>query len=168
VVAAFLAAGAYAVALPIFLVAAFTDFADGYIARRFKQVSKLGATLDPIADKLSMLAATVLLAWQELLPLWLAIAMIARDAIIVAGALAYRAAFGHLEVAPTWLSKANTLFEFALLLALMAVGAGWLAEGAWMAGAFLVTAATVAASGVQYVAIWGRKALRERRATKPR
>ena len=167
-VAAFLAIGAYAVALPIFLVAALTDFADGYIARRFKQVSKLGATLDPIADKLSMLTATVLLAWQGLLPLWLAIAMVGRDVIIVAGALAYRAAFGHLEVAPTWLSKANTLVEFALLLALMAVGAGWLAEGAWLAGAFLVTAATVAASGAQYIAIWGGKALRERRATKPR
>src|SRR2546423_11431214 len=64
---------AYEIALPIFLMAALSDLADGYIARRFKLVSTFGATLDPIADKLSMLVATVLFAWQTLLPLWLAV-----------------------------------------------------------------------------------------------
>ena len=47
-------------------------------------------TLDPIADKLNMLVATVLLAWQVLMPIWLAIAIVVRDIVIVAGALAYR------------------------------------------------------------------------------
>ena len=62
----YLADEAYEIALPIFLVAALSDLADGYIARRFKLVSRLGATLDPIADKLNMLVATLLLAWQML------------------------------------------------------------------------------------------------------
>ena len=51
----------------------------GQIARRFDLRSPFGATLDPVADKLSMLVVTVLLAWQELLPLWLAAAIVLRD-----------------------------------------------------------------------------------------
>src|SRR5437870_10573200 len=90
---------AYAMALLIFLVAALSDLADGYIARRFKLTSALGAALDPIADKLNMLVATVLLAWQELIPIWLAVAIVARDIVIVAGALAYRVAIGRVEIA---------------------------------------------------------------------
>ncbi|MGZ5148093.1 MAG: CDP-alcohol phosphatidyltransferase family protein, partial [Burkholderiales bacterium] len=66
----------YSIALPTFAVVALTDFADGYIARRFHLASRLGATLDPIADKLAMFIATVLLAWHGLLPLWLAIAVV--------------------------------------------------------------------------------------------
>ena len=99
---------AYEIALPIFLVAALSDLADGYIARKFKLVSTLGATLDPIADKLSMLVATVLLAWQTLLPLWLAVAIVARDIVIVLGAILFLLARGRLEIAPTRLSKINT------------------------------------------------------------
>src|SRR5438128_11579704 len=88
---------AYAMALLIFLVAALTDLADGYIARRFKLTSTLGATLDPIADKLNMLVATVLLAWLLLLPIWLAIAIVVRDILIVAGAIALCIVASHHE-----------------------------------------------------------------------
>src|SRR6266436_7295619 len=87
--------GEYAVALPIFLVAALTDLADGYIARHFKLVSKLGALLDPVADKLNMFVATVVLAWQSQIPIWLAVAIIGRDVVIVVGALVYRIVRGH-------------------------------------------------------------------------
>ena len=118
--------GEYAIALPIFLLAALTDLADGYLARRFKLVSKLGALLDPVADKLNMLVATVVLAWQSHIPLWLAIAIIGRDVIIVVGALAYRIARGHLDIKPTRLSKVNTAIEFAVLLLVMAAAAGWI------------------------------------------
>ena len=81
----YLATKMYGIALLVFLVAALSDFADGYVARRFKLASTLGATLDPIADKLNMLVATVLLTLQGLLPLWLASAIVARDAVIVLG-----------------------------------------------------------------------------------
>ncbi len=150
VVAYFLVARAYGLALPTFLIAALTDFADGYVARRFKLVSRLGATLDPIADKLNVLVVTVLLAWQELLPLWLAIAIVTRDIVIAGGALAYRVALGHVEIAPTALSKLNTLIEFATLLLAMALGANWVDGGSWMATLFLICLATVVASGAQY------------------
>jgi cardiolipin synthase len=159
----YLAHKAYEIALPIFLVAALSDFADGYIARRFKVVSTLGAMLDPVADKLNMLVATVLLALQMLLPLWLAIAIVARDIVIIVGALAYRLARGRLKIAPTRLSKVNTVIEFTVLLLAMAAAAGWIKAGVWMQTAFLVVFMTVVASGVQYVWVWGRKALKERR-----
>ena len=163
VVAYYLMSEAYRIALPIFMVAALSDLADGYIARRFKLASRLGAALDPVADKLNMLVATVLLAWQALLPLWLAIAIVVRDIVIVLGALAYRMALGHLDIAPTRLSKLNTFIEFTVLLLVMAAAAGWVDAGTWMPAVFLIVFATVVASGVQYAWLWGRKAIAERR-----
>ena len=162
----FLAAGAYGVALIVFMVAAFTDLIDGYIARAFRLVSTLGATLDPIADKLNMFVATVLLAWQGLIPIWLAAAIVARDVVIVGGVLAYRLAVGRVEMAPTMLSKVNTFIEFTVLLLAMASAAEWLDIGAWLQAVFLLVFATVLASGAQYVWVWGRKAvLASRRAS---
>ena len=154
---------AYDAALGVFLAAALTDLLDGYIARRFGLVSRLGATLDPIADKLSMFAATLLLAWQGLLPIWLAVAIVLRDVVIVGGALAYRYRHGHVDIAPTFLSKVNTFIEFGVLLVVMAGGAGWLDAGDWMPAVFALVLATVVASGAQYVWIWGWKAAHEGR-----
>jgi cardiolipin synthase len=159
----YLADEAYEIALPIFLVAALSDLADGYIARKFKLVSTFGATLDPIADKLSMLVATVLLAWQTLLPLWLAVVIVARDIIIVVGALAFLLVRGRLDIAPTRLSKVNTFIEFAVLLLVMASAAGWIETGRWMPTVFVVVLMTVVGSGAQYVWLWGRKAVTARR-----
>ena len=159
----YLMSEAYRIALPIFLVAALSDLADGCIARRFKIASRLGATLDPVADKLNMLVATVLLAWQALMPIWLAIAIVARDIVIVLGSIAYRMTLGHLEVSPTRLSKLNTFIEFTVLLLVMAVAAGWVDAGTSMPTVFLIVFATVVASGAQYVWLWGRKAIAERK-----
>jgi len=159
----YLADEAYEIALPIFLGAALSDLADGYIARRFKLVSTFGATLDPIADKLSMLVATVLLAWQTLLPLWLAVAIVARDIVIVVGAIFFLLVRGRLDIAPTRLSKVNTFIEFAVLLVVMAAAAGWIETGAWMPIVFVIVLTTVVASGAQYVWLWGRKAVSGRR-----
>lgn len=149
----------YSVALPIFLVAALSDFFDGYLAREWKIVSRFGAALDPVADKLNMLVATAVLAVQGLLPLWLALAVIARDVIIVGGVLAYRLLIGDLEIKPTRLSKANTFIEFGVLLVVMAAAAGWINTRAWLTPLFVVTFITVVASGAQYVWLGTRKAL---------
>ena len=153
----------YGFALIVFLSAALSDFLDGIIARMFDQRSALGAALDPIADKLSMFVATVVLAWQGLIPLWLAAAIVLRDVVIVSGAVAYRATIGRLEIAPTILSKVNTFIEFGVLLAVMAHAAAWIAAAAWLPALFVVVFVTVVASGVQYVWVWGGKALRDAR-----
>ena len=163
VMAYFLATGAYGAALIVFFAAAISDLVDGIIARRFELSSTLGATLDPIADKLNMFVATVMLAWQGLLPLWLAIAIVLRDVVIVVGALAYRYTVGHIEMTPTMLSKVNTAIEFTVLLLVIAAAAGLIDTGRWLPGVFVVVLVTVVASGLQYVWIWGRKAALERR-----
>jgi cardiolipin synthase len=159
----FLLGGEYGLALIVFFSAALTDLVDGFIARHFELASALGATLDPIADKLNMFVATVLLAWQGLLPIWLAIAVVLRDVVIVAGALAYRFTLGHIEITPTMLSKVNTFIEFGVLLAVMAGAARWIETDRWLPAAFMLVFATVIASGVQYVWIWGWKAVRDSR-----
>ncbi len=163
VVGYLLLANAYGWALTLFLVVAITDLLDGYIARRFKLVSKLGATLDPIADKLNVFVATVLLAWEALIPVWLALAIVLRDIVIVGGALAYSTLVGPVKIAPTLLSKINTFIEFALLLLVMAAAARWIEGGSWLPALFPVVLATVVASGAQYVWLWGRKALAQSR-----
>ena len=161
VVGYLLAVESYGWALWLFLVAALTDFVDGYIARRFGLVSKLGATLDPVADKLNMLVVTVLLAWQLLIPIWLALAIVVRDVVIAGGAVAYHVLIGPVKMAPTLLSKINTFIEFALLLLVMVAAARRIESAAWLTHLFPVVLATVVASGVQYVWLWGRKAVRD-------
>ncbi len=143
----------------VFAGAALGDLADGYIARRFNQVSRLGAALDPVVDKLTMLAVALLLAGQELLPVWLAAAIVLRDVVIVAGAVAYHFLVGRLEPAPTLLSKANTLLEFATLAAVLADAAALVELGPWLPGLFALVFVTVLVSGLQYVWTWGSKAL---------
>jgi CDP-diacylglycerol--glycerol-3-phosphate 3-phosphatidyltransferase len=68
-----------AAAAAIFIVAAVTDLIDGYIARRWQQVTDLGKLLDPLADKLLILAALVLLVEQQRVAAWLAIVLIGRE-----------------------------------------------------------------------------------------
>jgi len=158
--------GLYGPALIVFLAVAVSDFLDGVIARAFNQASALGATLDPIADKLNMFIATVILAVHGLLPVWLALAIVLRDVIIVSGAAAYRYAVGHVDITVTRLSKVNTFIEFGVLLLVMAHAAGWVDASRWLFPAFVLTFATVLGSGGQYVWVWGWKAFRKRRAAR--
>lgn len=158
----------YEAALWLFLLAAASDAADGLIARAWNLRTRFGAVADPIADKATMLTVTLLLAWQGWLPWWLAVAIVARDVVIVGGALAYRLVVGRFEIAPTGLSKLNTALEFVLLAALLASGAGFLEAQPWLPALFWLTFATVLGSGAQYVWVWGCKAAAargERRAT---
>jgi cardiolipin synthase len=163
VIAYLLVRAAYGPALAVFVAAAFSDFADGAIARHYRIVSEFGARLDPIADKLTMFTATVLLAWQAWLPLWLAAAIVVRDVVIAGGAIAYRLVVGHVEMEPTWLSKVNTALEFAVLAAVLAQAAEFIDARAWLPSLFVVVFATVLLSGAQYVWAWARKATAARR-----
>jgi cardiolipin synthase len=102
-------------ALLIFVVAGLSDAVDGYLARRFNQTSRFGAMLDPIADKAILITALILLTKLDLIPYWLALAVIGRDAIILLGAALYRLLAGRLEIVPTLLGKLHTLFAFLVL-----------------------------------------------------
>src|SRR6202795_500433 len=80
----------------LFGVAALSDAADGFLAKRFGWQSELGAVLDPAADKLLLVTVFITLAYLKLVPLWLMAAAVGRDATIVLGALLYRFCFGSL------------------------------------------------------------------------
>ncbi|MDR2239350.1 MAG: CDP-alcohol phosphatidyltransferase family protein [Zoogloeaceae bacterium] len=147
----------YKLAFAVFIAAAAGDWLDGFLARRLNQISQFGAVLDPVADKMTMMTVALLQAAQGMLPVWLAVAIVLRDAIIVAGAIAYRFVVGHIEMAPTRLSKINTLLEFGVL-ALVLAEAGKLVEAdAWLTPLFLLLFASVLISGAHYVWVWWKK-----------
>ncbi len=151
----------YKLAFAVFMVAAVGDWLDGFLARRLNQVSEFGAVLDPIADKMTMMIVAILMAAQGLLPIWLAVVIVMRDAIIVAGAIAYRFVVGHVEMAPTRLSKANTFLEFGVLALVMAQAGQLVDAEAWLMPFFILLFASVLISGAHYVWVWRRKAVEE-------
>jgi cardiolipin synthase len=105
-------------ALTVLAIAGFTDWLDGVLARKLNQMSQLGALLDPAADRLYILATLVGLVLRHVIPLWLAIVIVGRDAILaVALPLLRRAGYGPPAV--HYLGKAATfclLYAFPLLL----------------------------------------------------
>jgi cardiolipin synthase len=152
----------YDLALLLFVLCALGDLIDGWLARAFDVRTRFGAIADPLADKLTMLTVTLLLAWMGWLPWWFALLVVTRDVVIVSGAVAYHLHVGHVEMAPTRLSKLNTALEFLFLTGVLAMAAGVLEEGAWWRVLLWCTTGTIVLSGAQYVLLWSRKAARER------
>jgi len=150
------------VAFALFIVSALSDLADGMIARHWNLRTRFGAIADPLADKLTMLTVTVLLVLQHGLPWWFALAVVLRDAVIVGGALAFHLLIAPVEMTPTRISKLNTALEFLLLLAVLAIRAGLVPDGAWRDVLLAATLLTIALSGGHYVLVWSRKAARSR------
>jgi cardiolipin synthase len=153
----------YAAAFAVFIVSALSDLADGLIARHWNLRTRLGAIADPLADKLTMLAVTLVLAFQALIPAWLAVAIVARDVVIMGGAVAFHVVVGRVEMAPSWLSKFNTVLEFSVLSALLADAARAIEVTALLPPLFVLVMVTILGSGAQYVLVWGRKAMESRR-----
>ena len=112
--------GRFGVALAVFFLASLTDFADGYVARRYKQQSRLGRFLDPLADKLLTTAAFIVMAIPHQgfpsIPVWLAAAVVGRDVIIVLGSLVVYHLTKFKDFRPTLLGKINTLVELGLIV----------------------------------------------------
>jgi cardiolipin synthase (CMP-forming) len=147
-----------AAALTLFLVAAVSDFVDGVLARRWNQRTRFGAVADPLADKATGVLVVIVLTLQASLPLWFAAAVVARDLVIVGGLVAYRAAVGRVEMAPSMISKMNTALLFVFLLGVLGSRAGLVSAGLWLQVLQFATLATIVGSGLHYVVVWGRKA----------
>lgn len=109
----------YAEALGIFAVAGFTDALDGLIARWMRQKTRIGAILDPVADKLLLTSSYVTLAVIGVLPNWLAVTVISRDVIIVFGVLILFLFHGGVEICPTIISKMTTLFQLGTIFTVL-------------------------------------------------
>ena len=157
--------GRYPEALLLVAVAGLSDAVDGALARRFEWRSEFGALLDPLADKAMVVALFVVLTMQGQLPLWLAVVVVTRDAVILAGAGTYRLLFGKLVMAPTLVSKANTAVQVVVLLLMLFAlcGFGAASEIAAMLAdplCFYLVALLSVLSGLDYVVTWSLKAWR--------
>jgi cardiolipin synthase len=146
----------------LFQAAAVTDGIDGLLARWLNQMTQLGAALDTIADKALGVVTLVLLTLADAIPMWVTLAILLRDSIIVLGALSYRGLAGHLDIHPTWLGKTHMFAEFALLALVLGGLGGLLDLDGWRLSLFGVVFAIAVVSGVQYVWIWSAKVRRER------
>lgn len=142
-----------------------TDWVDGFVARRFHQVSTVGKVLDPAADRILVGTAVIAITVHGAVPLWFGLATLARE-VLVAGTVLALAALGARRIDVLWIGKAGTFgLMFAYPAFLLGNGdAGWQAvvtDLAWVAGIGGLALAWVAAA---LYLVPARKALAEGRA----
>jgi len=149
--------------LVLFAVAGLTDALDGLIARFYHQQTRLGAYLDPAADKLLLVSAYAALAVPGLspeavtIPVWVAVMVIARDVLIVIVVLILYLALGLTRFRPTMISKVTTGMQIAAVVVVLI--ARVFSELAPLAEPLLIaTAGLTVASGVNYVYVGNRMA----------
>lgn len=120
---------AHYIAAWVFMIASFTDFADGYLARKLDQSTPLGAFLDPVADKLSVVIALTLLAehYSSILLTLPAIVIIGRE-VIISALREWMAELGQsAEVAVSYIGKVKTFLQMSSITMVMGF-----AEDHWM------------------------------------
>ena len=143
--------GRYGVAFWVFVAAGVSDGLDGFIAKRFDSRTRLGALLDPIADKALIVSVFLALGAAGELPNWLVILVVFRDVMIVGGFLLLLTMGAPRQVDPLFISKLNTLVQITLVafeLARLGLGAeARLATGLLI----LLTAVTTTLSGLSYL-----------------
>ncbi|MCX6927533.1 MAG: CDP-alcohol phosphatidyltransferase family protein, partial [Verrucomicrobia bacterium] len=140
-----------------FAVAAICDWVDGYVARQYNQRSELGAILDPLADKLLLVSAIVVLSFDhqpylESVPLWLTGTIIGRDVLLLLGMIVLQMTVGKFTVRPRMLGKIATLLQMIVVLwILLKWQKRWLPV--WTSGAAIFTGV----SGLFYLWDWVRQ-----------
>jgi cardiolipin synthase len=108
------------IAFFVFVCAGLSDAVDGYLAKRFNWTSELGAYLDPLADKLLIVSIFIALGVRGELPLWLVIAVVSRDILIVAAVLLAWLLDQPVRIKPLTVSKVNTLMQIVLAASVLA------------------------------------------------
>jgi len=149
--------GRFSLALVIFAIAGVSDALDGFLAKQYHWQSRLGTILDPIADKLLLVASFATLAWLNLLPMWLFLLVMARDLMIVIGGMAYHYIVGKFELLPLWSSKVNTAFQIVLVLLVILQQIWSQIDPLVVLGGWLVVASVIY-SGSEYILVWGLRA----------
>ncbi len=140
-------------ALIVFLLCGVSDGLDGFVARVFNQKSAIGRYLDPLADKIILVAAFIVLAARGLLPPWLAVMVIARDVLILLGVLMLYLMGASFVVKPSIVSKITTCLQFVIPIAVLSRDYLALPTGSTMF-LYLLTAAFTISSGLHYMYYW--------------
>ena len=144
------------IAFFLFLAAGVSDAVDGYLAKRFKWTSELGAYLDPLADKILIMSIYIALAVSAQIPLWLVIAVVSRDILILLAVLLSWLLGRPFVIKPLTISKINTAAQ--LILATTVLGDNAFGLGLDMTRQVLVwiTGVSTALSLLAYLRIWVR------------
>src|SRR5215217_6118461 len=146
-------------ALIVFTIAGVSDGVDGFIARRLKQESELGTIIDPIADKLLMTTAFVMLTLPSVLgtarhlpvPFWVTAAVIGRDIGIIAVAGAINVMTGFRGFKPSWLGKASTFVQVTGVILILVAAVFPDLRGFYLPTVYTTVAAFAVFSGIHYI-----------------
>ncbi|MGI9383109.1 MAG: CDP-alcohol phosphatidyltransferase family protein [Methyloligellaceae bacterium] len=143
-------------AVVTFVIAGLSDALDGYLAKRYNWQTVLGAYLDPVADKALLMSIYVVLGIFGHLPVWLVIAVVSRDVIIIGAILLSWIVGRPVKVHPLYISKANTAGQI-FLAALVMADLGFSLGLAWLTGVVIwVTGALTVLSAGAYLVSWLR------------
>lgn len=146
-------------ALIVFTIAGVSDGIDGFVARRFKQESELGTIMDPIADKLLMTTAFVMLTLSSVVgtprhlpvPFWVTATVIGRDVMIVAVAGAINIMTGFRGFKPSWLGKASTFVQVVGVILILVAAVFPDLRGFYLPTVYTTVAAFAIFSGIHYI-----------------
>lgn len=151
----------FGLALAAFVLAGITDGLDGLLARRFNQRSQLGTVLDPIADKLMLVSAFVVLSMRTVfpqpvprhlpIPVWVTVAVISRDVFIVVGAAAINIMTGFRGFRPSWLGKLNTTVQIIAVAIIMLAASLPYGTGYYLPTLYVIVFTLTVLSGAHYV-----------------
>jgi cardiolipin synthase len=163
----------FILALAVFVVAGVTDGLDGLLARRFDQRSQLGTVLDPIADKLMLVTAFIVLSMRSVfpqpvpshlpVPFWVTVAVISRDVFIVVGAAAINIMTGFRGFRPSWLGKLNTSVQIIGIAAIMFAASFPYGTGYYLPTMYTTVFTLAILSGAHYVFFASRLLNEDRR-----
>lgn len=146
-------------ALVVFTIAGVSDGVDGFIARRFKQESELGTIIDPIADKLLMTTAFIMLTLSSVVgtprhlpvPFWVTATVIGRDIAIIAVAGAINVMTGFRGFKPSWLGKASTFVQVVGVIMILVAAVFPELRGFYLPTVYTVVVAFAVFSGGHYI-----------------
>jgi len=144
------------VAFWLFAAAAISDMLDGFLAKKFGMASEFGAHLDPLADKAMLMSIYVMLAIAGTLPLWLVIAVVSRDLMILAAIMLSWLMDRPLEIRPLMVSKANTVAQFLLATLVLATSAFGIDPGNALTLGIIAVGCLTGLSSAAYLATWTR------------
>ena len=162
-------------ALAVFTIAGVSDGVDGFIARRLKQESELGTIIDPVADKLLMTTAFVMMTLPSVMgtarflpvPFWVTATVIGRDVMIVTVAGAINVMTGFRGFKPSWLGKASTFVQVVGVIMILIAAVYPELRGFYLPTVYTTVAAFAVFSGIHYI-FYVAKLMRDEEKTEPK
>ena len=146
----------YMEAALLFVVAGISDAVDGFIAKRFNAASDLGAYLDPVADKALLVSIFLALGFKGALPVWLIIAAVSRDILIVGGVILSWMLGRPIPMRPSMVSKVNTAAQIVLIALVLGARGGFEVLSPLTGPAIIVAGSLTAVSAGAYLVEWLR------------